>query len=243
MTMIPHTAMILAAGKGMRMRPLTLEKPKPLLEVGGKPMLDHVLDACVAAGVARGVINSYYKGAMIEAHVAARQDMAITLSREDELLDTGGGVKRALPHLGTDPIFVINSDLPWQDGPVPALQRLAKAFDPTKMDALLLLMPLGQARGFKNAAGDFFMDADGRLRRFGTQPPRPYVFVAVQIIKPELYLSVAAKIFSNNLLWDEAESKGRLYGLVHDGACFHIGTPQDFNEANQLLADGKGWFL
>lgn len=238
---MPHTAMVLAAGKGMRMRPLTLEKPKPLLEVAGKPMLDHVLDRLQEAGVARVVVNSFYKGAMIEAHLAGRTNTSIILSREEELLDTGGGVKRALPHLGDDPVFIINADLPWQDGAVPVLQRLAETFDPARMDALLLLMPLQKARGFDGSQGDFFMEPDGRLKRAGAPVPRPYVFIAVQITKPQLFADVPAKIFSNNLIWDEAEARGRLYGLLHEGSCFHVGTPQDLEEANRLWRDGCGW--
>ncbi len=238
---MPHTAFVLAAGLGMRMRPLTLETPKPLLKVGGETMLDQVLDRLVEAGVKRAVVNAHYKAEQIEAHVKNYKHLPITLSKEDVLLDTGGGIKKALPHLGADPIFAINSDLPWRDGETSALERLAAAFNPDTMDCLLLLMPLEKALGFKGAKGDFFMAPNGQITRKDTQPPRPYVFISAQIIKPTLFNGITETIFSNNIIWDEAEAKGRLYGLVHDGTCFHVGTPEDLAEANRRLADNIGW--
>lgn len=246
MSFIPHTAFVLAAGLGMRMRPLTLETPKPLLKVGGETMLDQVLDRLVEAGVKRVVVNAHYKAEQIEAHIKTHNNLQIVLSKEEVLLDTGGGIKNALPHLGNDPIFAINSDLPWRDGAVPALKRLANAFNPDAMDCLLLLMPLEKALGFKGAKGDFFMDApnieiSGRITRKDTQPPRPYVFISAQVIKPGLFNGITETIFSNNIIWDAAEAKGRLYGLVHDGTCFHVGTPEDLAEANRRLADNTGW--
>lgn len=241
MSVMPHTAFVLAAGYGMRMRPLTLERPKPLLTVGGQTMLDQVLDRLVDAGVKRAVVNAHYKAEQIEAHIKTRKKPELVLSQEDVLLDTGGGIKNALPHLGHDPIFAINSDLPWQDGAVPALQRLADAFNPNTMDALLLLMPLEKARGFKGAKGDFFMAANGQLSRQNTNPPRPYVFISAQIIKPDLFAHVPDTVFSTNVIWDEAEQKGRLFGMVHDGTCFHVGTPEDLIEANRRIDDGVGW--
>lgn len=241
MNQVPHTGFVLAAGLGMRMRPLTLETPKPLLKVGGQPMLDIVLARLHSAGVRRTVVNAHYKADQIEQHLKTYAHLDIVLSKEDVLLDTGGGLKKALPHLGRDPIFVINADLPWQDGPVPALQRLAAAFDPERMDALLLLMPIEKARGFQGAKGDFFMDYTGHLSRKNTNPPRPYVFISAQIVKPELYQPIPEAVFSNNVIWDVAEAKGRLFGLVHDGTCFHVGTPADFYEANRLLDEHIGW--
>lgn len=246
MSVKPHTAMVLAAGLGTRMRPLTLEKPKPLLEVGGRAMLDIVLDRVAAEGVRRVVVNLHYKGEMIRAHLKGRTDMEILFSDEtEELLDTGGGVKVALPLLGEDPVYVINSDLPWMDGKVPALRRLAEAFDPGRMDALLLLMRLARARGFPGAKGDFFMEDNGAgfgpLERLYEAPPRPYVFISAQLIKPQLFAAVPEPVFSTNQIWDALEEKGRLYGLAHDGTCFHVGTPPDLMLANQLLASGEGW--
>jgi MurNAc alpha-1-phosphate uridylyltransferase len=245
MGVIPHTAMILAAGLGQRMRPLTDTKPKPLLEVGGRAMLDIVLDRVAALGVARVVINLHYKGEVIREHLKSRSDLEILFSPEDELLDTGGGIKAALPLLGDDPVFVINADLPWMDGKVPALKRMADTYNAGKMDALLLLMPLSRARGFPAAKGDFFMEDNGAgcgpLERLHQAPPRPYVFISAQIINPQLFAGVADKIFSTNIIWDKLEERGRLYGLVHDGSCFHVGTPPDLMLANQLLASGEGW--
>lgn len=241
MSFVPHTAFVLAAGLGMRMRPLTLETPKPLLKVGGETMLDQVLDRLVEAGVKRAVVNAHYKAEQIEAHVKSVNRLEIILSKENILLDTGGGIKNALPHLGDDPIFAINSDLPWRDGAVSALQRLANTFNPETMDCLLLLMPLEKALGFKGAKGDFFMATDGRITRKDTEPPRPYVFISAQIVKPSLFRGVTETVFSNNIVWDAAEAKGRLYGLVHDGTCFHVGTPEDLAEANRRLADNSGW--
>jgi MurNAc alpha-1-phosphate uridylyltransferase len=241
MNQVPHTGFVLAAGLGMRMRPLTLETPKPLLKVGGVAMLDIVLGRLAAIGVKRAVVNAHYMADKIEAHVKTCVHPQIILSKENVLLDTGGGIKNALPHLGSEPIYAINSDLPWQDGSVPALQRLANTFDPEIMDVLLLLMPLEKARGFKGAKGDFFMDDDGKLSRKNTNPPRPYVFISAQIIKPGLFTGINETIFSNNLIWDEAEARGRLYGLVHDGSCFHVGTPEDLTEANRRLDEHLGW--
>lgn len=245
MAFIPHTAMVLAAGLGMRMRPLTLDTPKPLLKVGGQTMLDTVLDRLVAVGTRRAVINLHYLGENIRAHLKNRSDIEILFSQEDELLDTGGGIKHALAHLGSDPIFVINSDLPWMDAGQPALKRLAEKFNPDKIDALLLLMRLAKARGFGGAKGDFYMEDNGEgfgpLDRLDMPPPRPYVFISAQIIKPPLFTNYAQTVFSTNLVWDAAEEKGRLFGLTHTGTCFHVGTPPDLMLANQLLEQGKGW--
>ncbi|NDE90981.1 MAG: nucleotidyltransferase family protein [Alphaproteobacteria bacterium] len=245
MSVMPHTAFVLAAGHGMRMRPLTLETAKPLLKVGGETMLDQVLDRLIEAGVERAIVNAHYKAEQIEAHVKKRSAPQIIISKEDVLLDTGGGIKHALPHLGNDPVFAINSDLPWRDGTVPALKRLAQAFDVEKMDCLLLLMPLEKARGFKGAKGDFFMNGAinnaGELRRKNTDAPRPYVFVSAQIVKPQLYTGISETVFSNNKIWDAAEEKGRLFGIIHDAACYHVGTPEDLADANRRLDEHVGW--
>jgi MurNAc alpha-1-phosphate uridylyltransferase len=246
MAFTPHTAMVLAAGLGMRMRPLTLEKPKPLLVVGGETMLDQVLDRLAEAGTAKAVINLHYKGEMIEQHVQGRAKPQIVFSDETaKLLDTGGGIRHAAAKLGDDPVFVVNSDLPWRDGTVPALQRLANAFDPARMDALLLLMLLEKARGFAGAKGDFFMKDEGGglgpLYRHGHEPPRPYVFISAQIIRPSLFTAINEDVFSTNRIWDALEEKGRLFGLIHDASCYHVGTPPDLEEANRLLKEGAGW--
>ena len=234
------TAMVLAAGLGTRMRPLTLEKPKPLFEVGGRTMLDVALDRLLAFGIRRAVVNAHYLADQIETHMAARKDMEIIISREDELLDTGGGVKKALPHFDGLPFFALNADLPWMDEGEPSLSRMAAAWNPDAMDALLLLMPTKKAYGF-GTDGDFMLDADGKVRRKNIQPPRSHVMLSAQILKPESFAKRSEKTFSNNLVWNEAEEKGRLYGVEHHGTCYHVGTPEDWKRANELLASGKGW--
>ena len=232
--------MILAAGLGTRMRPLTLEKPKPLLDVGGRTMLDSALDRLMEHGTRRVVVNSFYLAEQIETHLAARRDLEIILSPETELLDTGGGVKKALRHFGEKPFFVLNADLPWLDSGIPALRRLEAAWDPARMDILLLLMQTAKAHGF-GPDGDFALAADGRVHRRNIPPPRPYVMLSAHITRPELFAGVADKVFSNNVLWNAAEARDRLYGLEHTGACYHVGTPDDLRQANALLESGQGW--
>ncbi len=237
---VPHTAMVLAAGYGKRMQPLTHATPKPLLQVDGKTMLDHALDRLHEAAVSHVVVNAGYLGDQIAAHVAARGTPVMTVSREATPLETGGGVKQALPLLGDDPIYVLNADLPWQDGPTPALGRLRAIWNSASMDVLLLLMPKGHAHGF-GPAGDFDFLPDGRAQRRMHPPPYSHVFIGVFIVKPQLYQAVPATIFSNNLIFDQAEAAGRLCACVHDGTCYHIGTPEDLARANALLASGQGW--
>lgn len=239
MSRLSPTAMVLAAGFGMRMRPLTLAKPKPLFEVGGRTMLDLALDRLLAFGIRRAVVNTHYLGEQIAAHLKSRRDMEIIISHEDELLDTGGGIKKALPHFDGLPFFALNADLPWMDGAEPSLSCMAKAWNPDAMDVLLLLMKTKKARGF-GPDGDFVMETDGKVHRKNTAPPRPFVMLSAQILKPELFRR-GETVFSNNILWDEAEAKGRLYGVEHPGTCYHVGTPEDWQKANALLADGSGW--
>jgi MurNAc alpha-1-phosphate uridylyltransferase len=245
--MIPplsDTAMVLAAGLGTRMRPMTLTTPKPLQIVGGKTMLDDALNKLAGIGIRRAVVNTHYLAEQVEAHVRNRRDIEIIISRETELLDTGGAILRALPHFGGKPFFALNADLPWMDGAapsaLPSLARLRDAWHPDKMDALLLLMQTSKARGF-SAAGDFAMDASGKVWRKDVPPPRPYVLISAQILKPSLYDNPPGAIFSNNVVWNDAEARGRLYGVAHDGTCYHVGTPEDWRIANDLLASGKGW--
>ena len=240
MSFLSRTAMILAAGLGTRMRPLTLTKPKPLQLVGGRTMLDHAIDRLVGAGVDRIVINTHYLAEQIEEHVKSRRDAEIILSREDELLDTGGGIVKALPYFDGKPFFALNADLPWIDGTVPSLSRLKQTWNPDVMDSLLLMMRTDKARGFA-VTGDYALEPDGRIWREGLSPPRPFVCIGAQIVKPELFAQPPSKVFSNNHVWNLAESRQRLYGLEHDGTCFHVGTPQDWQLANELLASGKGW--
>jgi MurNAc alpha-1-phosphate uridylyltransferase len=237
---ISETAMVLAAGQGMRMRPLTLKKPKPLFEVGGRTMLDHALDKLAAVGIKRVVVNAFYLADQIEAHLETRKDLEIVVSLETELLDTGGGIKNALAEFGDKPFFALNADLPWMDGDVSSLRTMVDAWDPKVMDALLLLMPTQSARGFE-PKGDFALEADGRVWRKGLEPPKPYVWISAQILKPGLFARINDKVFSNNAIWDEVEERGRLRGIAHQGTCYHVGTPHDLIKANELLASGQGW--
>ncbi|MGB9153541.1 MAG: nucleotidyltransferase family protein [Alphaproteobacteria bacterium] len=238
---LSSTAMVLAAGLGTRMRPMTLSKPKPLQMVGTRTMLDHALDKLVGAGIRRAVVNTHYLAEQIEEHLMSRRDIEIIISREETLLDTGGGVAKALPTFEGKAFFALNADLPWIDGAVPSLTRMRDFWDADKMDALLLLMRTDKARGFDPTRGDFALKADGHIWRKDLPPPRPYVWISAQILKPELFAKPPAAVFSNNYVWNEAETRGRLYGLEHDGTCYHVGTPEDWRIANDLLASGKGW--
>lgn len=237
MSFMPHTAMLLAAGLGVRMRPLTDDRPKPMLHVAGKPMIDHALDKLVAAGVKRAVVNLHYKGEVIESHLKDRRDIEIVFSHEADILETGGGVKHALPLLGNDPIFCINTDLVWTDGANGnALQAMASTWDSTRMDVMLLLKPLAEAVGFDPIRGDYFMDADGKVHGRQDPPPRPFVFIGTQIVKPSLYAPIADAKFSNLVIFDAAEQAGRLHGALHQGGAYHAGTPDDLAHVNRLLA-------
>lgn len=238
---MPKVAMVLAAGLGLRMRPLTLHRPKPLIPVGGRTLLDHALDRLQAAGVEKAVVNAHYKGDMIAAHLAERAGAhagpALVLSMEDVPLETGGGIRHALPLLGAEPILTVNADILWLDGPTPALRRLAAQWDPERMDALLLLMATTKAVGYEGR-GDFHMDPLGRLERRGESEIAPFVFAGVQIVKPELFRDGPDGAFSTNRVWDAAREAGRLWGLAHDGAWFHIGTPDALRESEELLDTG-----
>ncbi len=239
---ISKTGMILAAGFGKRMRPLSLEKPKPLLEVGGKPMLDYALEKMVEAGITRVVINAHYLQRQIEAYAKKRSKLvSIDVSNEMSILETGGGVKNTLYAFGDKPFFVMGGDLPFFDGPdETALHRMACAWDDEKMDVLLLLMRTAEAPGF-GEDGDYAMHPSGLLWRQGAKPPRPYVYISAMIVRPGLYREVSETCFSNNVIFDKAEERRRLYGLLHDGTCYHVGTPEDLQRANMLLDKGYGW--
>ena len=219
------SAMVLAAGRGVRMRPLTLDRPKPLVTVAGKLLIDYAVDALKRAGVERVVVNTHHFPDQMAAWARNRSDQGIVLSDEsDLLLDTGGGVVKALPLLGGGPFFVINSDSFWRDGPQPALDRLASAFDAGRMDALLLLSSHNRAVGFEGP-GDFHMDAHGRLKRRGEDPTAPFIFAGCHILDPALLANAPEGPFSMNFAWDRALANGRLHGLSHDGPWLHVGTP------------------
>ncbi len=231
----PDTAMLLAAGFGRRMGALTATVPKPLIEVGGRTMLDRTLDKAVEAGVKRAVVNCHYLAAQVERRLAARTVPEIVISREAEILDTGGGVLNALAELGPAPFFVLNSDTVWEDGPTPALRRLAGAWDPARMDALLLLHPTVAATGYEGD-GDYFMDVEGRLDRPGESRVAPFVFTGLQILHPSLFDGLAPGAFSLNRVHDRAGARERLFGLRHDGAWHHVGTPESLARISRLYA-------
>lgn len=229
--------MVLAAGFGERMRPLTDRMPKPLVPVAGKPLLDHVLDRLADAGVERAVVNVHYLADMIERHVHGRARPEITISDEREvLLDTGGGVVKALPALGAAPFFHINSDTIWIDGVKPNLERLAEAFDPARMDALLLLAPAAGSIGYAGK-GDFLMGADGRLTRRSEREIAPFVYAGAAILRPELFKGAPAGKFSLTRLFDRAADAGRLCGLRLEGVWMHVGTPPAIAEAEAAIAE------
>lgn len=228
-------AMVLAAGLGLRLRPITLTTPKPLVVVGGITMLDRVLDRLAEHGVETAVVNTHHLAEQVARHVAARARPRIVVSHEEELLDTGGGVKKALPLLGSAPFFVANSDLLWTDGSEPALKRLAEAWDDARMDTLLLIQPTSRAYGY-DGAGDFCMNADGTLRRRAGDKPAPYLYAGVQLVHPRLFEGAPDGKFSLNLLFDRAAAAGRLFGLAHQGGWYHVGTPDSLAGVEAALA-------
>lgn len=235
--MTPATAMVLAAGLGKRMRPLTATRPKPLVEVGGATLIDHALRRLSEAGVQRAVVNVHYMADRLEAHLRRRSHgLEIVVSDERaRLLETGGGVAKALPLIACDPFLVVNSDNLWIDGARPSLEALAERWDPDRMDALLLLVPLARALGYEGL-GDFHMDAGGRLARRRERRVAPYVFSGVQLLSSHLFADVPAGPFSLNLIYDRALAAGRLYGLAHGGLWFHVGTPEAVGETEAAIA-------
>jgi MurNAc alpha-1-phosphate uridylyltransferase len=229
--------MIMAAGLGTRMRPLTDDRPKPLVVVAGRTLIDHALDRLVAAGVTLAVINVHYMADMVKAHLAKRSDIEIRYSEEtDALLGTGGGVVKAMPHFGTEPFFIINSDTIWVEGFGRALERMKQRWNHETMDGLLLLASMVTAIGFEGA-GDFNMDPDGYLTRVAELRLSPYAYPGVQIVHPRLFDKAPNGTFSTNLVWDIAIATRRLYGIRLDGVWIHVGTPEAVTEAEALLAD------
>jgi MurNAc alpha-1-phosphate uridylyltransferase len=229
------TAMLLAAGLGTRMKPLTDTLPKPLIEVAGRTLLDRVLDKLAAQGVTRAVVNVHYLADKIEQHLKARKDLEIIISDERaELLETGGGVVNALPLLGKDPFFVINTDVTWATAGDDTFANMAEAYDPNDMDALLLLAEMGATMGFRGP-GDFFLGPDGQLIRRGDKPSAPYVFAGTHITHPDLLRSYQAKPFSANIYWNAFGRAGRLFGTVMKPFWLHVGDPQGRDEAEARL--------
>ncbi len=232
-------AIVFAAGKGMRMRPLTLTTPKPLIEVGGKAMLDWALDQLAKVGVTHTVVNASYLAQQIIDHVAPRQNPQVIISLEEgEPLETGGGIVHAFGHLKNSPFFAMNSDVICLDGATPMLTRLQQAWIPEKMDMLLLLCPTEKARGY-HGVGDFFLEQDGALRMRRDEPRAPYVFTGSQILSPHLFENPPAEIFSLNLFYRALSypetPMPRAYGLVHDGEWLHVGDVEALAQANEFF--------
>jgi MurNAc alpha-1-phosphate uridylyltransferase len=235
MTDVGRTAMVLAAGLGTRMRPLTDTRPKPLVRVCGRPLIDYGLDRLRAAGVGKAVVNVHYLADQIEAWAAAQSSPAIAISDERAgILDTGGGVAKALPLLGPDPFFVLNSDSFWIDEGTPALERLRSAWNGTTMDCLLLLCPLTRTVGY-GGSGDFVMAADGRVARKGRSIGEPLAYIGAYLVSPQLFEDAPSGKFSMNLLWDRAIGRNRLYGIAHAGIWLHVGTPDAIAVAEHAL--------
>lgn len=238
----PHAGMVLAAGLGLRMRPLTEHLPKPLVEVAGRPLIEYTLELLERQGIEQLVVNASYLAPKLEAYFKQRQGGAVSLSFEEERLETGGGVARALPLLGDAPFYVMNSDVILCDGTnVPALERLAEAWDGERMDALLLLMPKEKAIGY-DGEGDFFLE-NGCVRRRGDAATAPYVFTGTQLLHPRLFTGCPQGAFSLNVLYDRSrDGKGalqRVGGIVHDGKWLHVGDPDGKRQAEEVLHTKK----
>jgi len=233
--------MVLAAGLGLRMRPLTDHQPKPMIDVAGRALIDWALARIADAGVDNAVVNLHYLGDQIQAHLKNRTQPSISFSPEDPVLETGGGIEQALAQLGPAPFFVCNSDGLWLDGEQNALTRLASLWDDDAMDGVLLLHDPNRAMGY-DGPGDFCIASDGALTRRVDDPEnKAYVFTGVQLLHPRLFTGAPGGAYSLNVLYDRALSAGRLYGLVHDGAWFHVGTPQARDDTEAwLIKHGHG---
>jgi MurNAc alpha-1-phosphate uridylyltransferase len=228
-----RTAMVLAAGYGARMRPLTDTMPKPLVKLAGRALIDHVLDRLAGVGVETAIVNVHYLPEQVEAHMQERSGRApktIISDERDLLLDTGGGARKALPELGGGPFFIHNSDSVWAEGAAPALPHMLRLWNPEHMDCLLLLAPMSTSLGY-HARGDFDMAPDGRLTRRGERQVVPFAFAGVSLCEAKLFDDAPDGPFSLNLLWDQALAKGRLYGVRLDGRWMHVGTPEALAEA------------
>lgn len=236
---VPETAMVMAAGLGKRMRPLTAMRPKPLVSVAGQPLIDHVFDRLRSAGVKRAVVNVHYLADALEAHVSHRvKDIEVVVSDErGQLMETGGGLVQARDLLGDAPFLCVNSDNLWVDGPTDAIRQLAAAWDDARMDALLLMVPLARANNH-GGQGDFHLDAFGRIvgrRKAGRMAP--FVFTGVQILSPRVIRDWPQGPFSTNLFWERAIEAGRAFGLVHQGLWFDVGTPPAIAATEAVLAE------
>jgi MurNAc alpha-1-phosphate uridylyltransferase len=235
MTVQTNTAFVLAAGLGLRMRPLTEKLPKPLVPLQGKPLIDHVLDRLEGAGIGRVIVNVHHFADRIVAHLEQRHRPRIVLSDErDKLLDTGGGVLKALKTLGPEPFLIHNADSVWIEGIGSNLARLARAWDGDRMDGLLLLASVAEALGY-DGRGDFFLGPDGTIRRRGEREFAPFAFTGVSIAHPRMFADAPKGPFSLNLLWDRAIQHGRLYGARLEGVWMHVGSPDALEAAERLM--------
>jgi len=235
-TMKPNRAIVLAAGLGTRMRPYNGQVPKPLVAIGGKSLIDYSLDRLADAGVECAVVNVHHLADAVERHLAPRTRPQIVISDERaELLGTGGGIAKALPELGDAPFFLVNSDTMWLDGVKPNFARLADAFDPEAMDALLLLAPTTESIGY-SGRGDFAMLPDGRLRRRGEREVVPFVYAGAAILSPALFADAPSGAFPLTRLFDRAAGEDRLFGLRLEGVWMHVGTPEAVAAAEAALA-------
>ena len=237
---VPETAMVMAAGLGKRMRPLTATRPKPLVEVAGKTLVDHVFDPLRAAGVKRAIVNVHYLADALEAHLGNRvKGIDVIVSDERErLMETGGGLVKARALLGDKPFLVVNSDNLWIDGPADAIRLLASRWDDAMMDALLLLVPLARAH-CHGGQGDFHLAPDGRITgRRKPGKPAPFVYTGVQILSPRVLRDWPEGPFSTMLFWERAIAEGRAYGMVHQGLWFDVGTPKAIAATEAILSDG-----
>jgi len=236
---VPETAMVMAAGLGKRMRPLTATRPKPLVEVAGKPLIDHVFDHLRAGGVKRAIVNVHYLADQMEAHLRARvKDIEVVVSDErKQLMETGGGLVQAREAIGDAPFLCVNSDNLWIDGPTDAIRQLSAAWDDARMDALLLVVPLARAHSHRGH-GDFRLDPHGRITE-RRKPGRlaPFVYTGVQILSPRVIRDWPEGPFSTNLFWNRAMEEGRLWGAVHQGLWFDVGSPAAIGEAEAVLAE------
>ncbi len=233
----PSKAMVLAAGFGLRMRPLTNHLPKPLIPVAGRPLLDHVLDKVASAGVTEAIVNVHYLPDQIINHVASRTNPRVTISDErDRVLGTGGGVVKALPLLGTQPFFLVNSDTMWIDGVRSNLTRLAEIFDPARMDILLLMAPTASSIGY-GGRGDYAMLPDGALRKRREHQVVPFVYAGAAILSPSIFAGAPKGEFSLTRLFDAANERERLFGLRLDGVWMHVGTPDAVSAAEEAFLE------
>jgi MurNAc alpha-1-phosphate uridylyltransferase len=236
---LPDTAMVMAAGLGKRMRPLTATRPKPLVEVAGRTLLDHCLDRVRAAGIAKLVVNVHYMADALEAHLRSKvTDLDVKVSDERaQLLETGGGLVKAAPMIDADPFFCVNSDNFWVDGPINSFHLLAERWDDAKMDALLLLVPLARAHCHQGI-GDFHLDGWGRVSRRKPSRLAPFVFTGIQLLSKRLLRDAPQGSFSTNIFWSRAIEEGRCYGVSHQGLWFDVGTPRAIPAVEAILSHG-----